>query len=330
MSASILLNNTVSAIPASSAIPAFTKQVPNEIILMICEVSTLETLCRIRSSNKRLRQVVDRHLRESWNTVLKQYVDEAVPFRKLLRDTRSVISGSTALHFLLRGPDAPVDWQPKDLDIYCPLTTAADVVDYLIVHEGFRVEKTMASRDRSPNVHNEYSNGAIASVITMSTPKGLKVDIIAATRNSPLLPLTHFWGTLVTNYISADTLCVSYPRLTLRRFGLLNPTRKPALRAAVCVDKYMKRGFDFTRFGLGLYPPRHTPFTMRPLHCPHTFRTFHDAGCLRIHFDEPLLDRPLALFPTFDPMWRWGGAHCGDGCRATDTKRCIHLVGNIE
>ncbi|KAI0067108.1 hypothetical protein BV25DRAFT_1783243, partial [Artomyces pyxidatus] len=288
--------------------------VANDIILYICAVCTLQDLCLLRSSAKRLRRVVDYYLRMSWQSTLRQYVNNALEFRSLLRDNRAVVSGSTVLEFVLRGNDSPVNWHSTDLDIYCPLTTAASIVDYLIEKESFRIVQDYSERDRTDDVEHEYDNGAIGSVTTMASPTGRKVDIIASTRNSALLPITYFWGTIVANYITADSICLAYPRLTLKGIGAVNPVRMPAPRVAACIEKYAARGFTLVDFGVGPARVRHTVYNPTPLHCPHTLRTFDDPGCLRIHFNTPGTSAPEALFPILHPMWKYGGDHCGPGC----------------
>ncbi|KAI0062079.1 hypothetical protein BV25DRAFT_1916371 [Artomyces pyxidatus] len=222
--------------------------VPADVILAVCTLSTLETLSYARCVNKELRLIVMSYLQSRWNVTLTSYVSSPDAFRDMLRMTRSVVSGSTVLQFVLQGTQHEHNWAANDLDIYCPLTTAVILFDYLLSVEKFRVKQRIISRDRSQGVSSEYNNGAISCVTTLITPTGRKVDIITATRNSPLLPITYFWGTLVINYISADDICITYPRLTLSGTGLLNPVRIPAPKVLVCIEKYTNRGFLLSDF----------------------------------------------------------------------------------
>ncbi|KAI0066303.1 hypothetical protein BV25DRAFT_1835928 [Artomyces pyxidatus] len=303
--------------------------VPDDVVLYVCELCTLEDLCLLRLSSKKLRNVVDDHLRMSWNSALKRYIKNAQAFRSLLRDTRAVISGSTVLHFILRGADTPTQWEPVDLDIYCPLTTGWSVVQYLIKEETCTLVQERYSRDRTEEILHEYDNGAVNAVASLITPAGLKIDVITSTRNSPLLPITYFWATLVTNYISADDICITYPRLTLKGIGLINPIRKPTFRVILCIEKYSDRGFTLVDFGMGPGATLHTIFNPTPINCPHTYRTFEDSSCLRIKFDDVGESAPDALFPILDPMWTFGGPLCGPGCNVTKLQRSVYLVGRI-
>ncbi|KAI0054754.1 hypothetical protein BV25DRAFT_1816584, partial [Artomyces pyxidatus] len=246
-----------------------------------------------------------------------------------LKPYRSIISGSTVLHFALQGTEQVLGWKANDLDIYCPLTTAASVIYYLVKEEHYVVVQTVAHRDRTFESLHEYDNGAVASVTTLLTPDGKKVDIIAATRNAPLLPITYFWTTLVTNYMTADSICLAYPRLTLQGIGLLNPIRIPAPRVLKCISKYQKRRFTFKDFAAAP-SVHHTFHNPKPLLCPHTFRTFTDTGCLQVHF-SPNRNRvqPLPLFPIYHPMWTYGGPLCAGGCKPASPRRSLHLTAAI-
>ncbi|KAI0057864.1 hypothetical protein BV25DRAFT_1811640 [Artomyces pyxidatus] len=301
---------------------------PGDILFLIFAISTLADLSRIRGASTRLRAIVDYYLRSSWNTTLSPYFKHPEAFRNLLRDTRSVISGSTVLHFALRNTPFIAGWSPEDLDVYCPLSTGATVIDRLVEEEGCVLVEIVSSRDRGRDLFREYHNGAIACVATLSTPSGKKVDVIISARNAPLLPVTYFWSTMITNYISADTISITYPKLTLHGIGLINPMRSSSSRVLKCIRKYQKRGMLLLDFP-DIDDVRHTFYNTTPLHCPHTMRTFADHGCLRIQFNATVVRPPHAVFPIYNPTWKYGGTHCGDGCKAADPGRCLYLVGSI-
>ncbi|KAI0054875.1 hypothetical protein BV25DRAFT_1789043, partial [Artomyces pyxidatus] len=285
-------------------------KLPADVINDICYFLSLTDLSNLRAVNRRLRRLVHTHIESSWNQTLAPYVQSTEGFRDLLRESRSVISGSTVLYFALRGTPYREGWTANDLDIYSPLSTAASVVDYLVQREHFTVITRSVTRRRNKDVLQDYHNDALASVTTLQTPSGKKVDVITSTRNSPLLPLTYFWGTLVTNYMSADILCITYPHLTLDGIGIVNPIRTPAGRAAKCIEKYENRGFILVDFSQ-VQGVRHTVYNKTPFHCPQTYRTFQDDGCLIFHFSRDHPRNPSALFPIYNPMWKYGGAHCG-------------------
>ncbi|KAI0059798.1 hypothetical protein BV25DRAFT_1918187 [Artomyces pyxidatus] len=299
-----------------------------EIWFNILNRLSIETLSILRSTNHTVRGHVARHLRLSWNESLSSYFMDPVRFRDVLRSSRSIISGSFVLHFVLRATRF-ADWCPGDMDIYCPVSSAASVVDYLIYKEhyvAFKPEGREGANAESP-LH-EY-DGAIACVVQLRRWDGRRVDVICATRNGPLLPLTHFWGTIVTNFISADTLSIPYPRLTLRGRCCLNPERLDDSAVRDCLDKYIQRGFALDSFVAS--GAHHTTITPMPLYCPHTYRHFADPGCLVFDFGSKdtgdQIHTQLADFPVHLPLWKWGGDACSALCHPTSEVRDLVLMG---
>ncbi|KAI0054479.1 hypothetical protein BV25DRAFT_1817004 [Artomyces pyxidatus] len=313
--------NPASVIPD---LPVFPSVVPDDVVDDICSFLSFTDLSNLRGVNRRLRRLVHAHIESNWNQTLSPYVKSAEDFRDL-----SLVSGSTVLYFVLRGTPYRDDWNANDLDVYCPLSTAASVVDYLVQREECTVARSVVNRDRSMEIFREYSNGALASVTTLRTRDNKKIDVIASTRNSPLLPITYFWGTLIANYISADTLCITYPQLTLDGVSAINPLRTPSSRAERCIKKYEERGFIIVDFSQ-INGVQHAPWKPAPFHCPQTYRTFQDAGCLIFRFCPDHPRKPPALFPIYNPMWKYGGAHCGGDCKAADPARSLHLLPAIE
>ncbi|KAI6120915.1 hypothetical protein EDD16DRAFT_1444366, partial [Pisolithus croceorrhizus] len=154
----------------------------------------------------------------------------------ILRTCDAVISGSTALHFLL--PRLGTPWTPSDLDLYVPQITSVLMLsrlmaqDYRLMTEGDDDEPYTPS-DEVHVVH--LTNGL------------RRIDVVVSGTASALSPIFHFHSTAVMNFVSADTVFCCYPRLTLRHLSLVNA-------GALCngedtddlsraVQKYTARGF---------------------------------------------------------------------------------------
>lgn len=181
-------------------------------------------------------------------------------FRALLRDTRAVISGSTALSFVIRD----THWQPGDFDIYAPFGTGWALVEWLVRNEGYHIVSDGAQSFvrrpppiQIPAAHFDWlteldvddilsiqlqkrqrflskygsaeayiyrvyklSRSSSKSSLLNSFPDS-SIDVIESSRASFLPPITKFHSTLVMNYISADSVVVLYPSLTFRRKGVL-------------------------------------------------------------------------------------------------------------
>ncbi|KAI0043917.1 hypothetical protein FA95DRAFT_1479777, partial [Auriscalpium vulgare] len=276
-----------------------------DCLLCIIDASSLETLSALRGTNVRLRCLINGFLTRAWNTTLEQHFHDALGFREILRVTGSIVSGSHALYFALRNTEWH-QWQPSDLDVYCPVAAGLDLVEYLVRREGYKISNPFEDSE-TRCLYQDV--GGIATVVTLRRTSGQKVDIIVGTGPSALATLTHFWGTAVINFISADTICVTYPRLTLRGVCCISTRRHRVHRLRVCVLKYVARGFivgGFSVNGVRSFHASDDPY------CPHTERSFFDNACLTIHFGR---DPPaIRGTPCVHPVWGYGGNNCGGHC----------------
>ncbi|KAI9057845.1 hypothetical protein FKP32DRAFT_1536890, partial [Trametes sanguinea] len=158
----------------------------------------------------------------------------------VLRATGCVLSGSAALKVL--DHQRPGSWAPSDLDIYAPRGKAMRFASYLITHEGYTLDRTVASYG--------YGDSTGFSCVLHLHQGASSIDIIQSLTLSALHPLPYFWSSHVMNYLSADSFCIAYPTTTLQGRGLLNPValldgRYPHGRTLRVLAKYSSRGYDF-------------------------------------------------------------------------------------
>ncbi|EIW62571.1 uncharacterized protein TRAVEDRAFT_108110, partial [Trametes versicolor FP-101664 SS1] len=161
----------------------------------------------------------------------------------ILRLTRSVISGSTALHVL--DIDRASAWTPNDLDIYAPITAAAVVVNYLVTVEGYDVVDSPAPA-KYPYPSSRSGFNAVAHL----RRGDIEIDVIRSNTISALHPIPFFWSSHLMNYLTADSYCMAYPDDTLAGRGLLNPIQLiehqyPLPRTMRTMKKYRARGYIF-------------------------------------------------------------------------------------
>ncbi|KIK22655.1 hypothetical protein PISMIDRAFT_38354, partial [Pisolithus microcarpus 441] len=130
----------------------------------------------------------------------------------MLRTCDAVISGSTALHLLL--PKSGTAWTPKDLDLYVPLRTSAVLLARL-ESEGYGI----ISQHPADVEHYSYSH--VHEVVVVGKGER-KIDVIISKTSTALSPIFQFHSTAVMNFISADTIFCTYPRLTLERLSMVN------------------------------------------------------------------------------------------------------------
>ena len=67
-------------------------------------------------------------LQSTFADLLSTVCTDPESFRKMMKDTGSVISGSMALYYILRQPKS---WTPDDMDLIAPKGRFQDVLDYV-------------------------------------------------------------------------------------------------------------------------------------------------------------------------------------------------------
>ncbi|GLB39544.1 hypothetical protein LshimejAT787_0700540 [Lyophyllum shimeji] len=201
-------------------------------------------------AHRRLMNELFIHLRHLFDELLTSRIsrDNVNGFRALLLKTRAAISGSTALHFVLREKH----WDPGDFDLYAPFGTGYTIVHWLITNEGYKIvsdgsksftfhphtvpvpadgtcdwltdlgHAPAAHRTRrGSKTHYEWNDSDIYRVYKLCSTKDTFIDVIESSKPSFLAPITKFHSTVVMNYLTPDEIVVLYPDLTFRREGIL-------------------------------------------------------------------------------------------------------------
>jgi hypothetical protein len=173
------------------------------------------------NTNRNLRAQVPSHLTRAFHALLQHYFPDHIAFRQAMRDTGAVISGSSALAFIMRDDH----WTAKDLDIYVPSGDAATrLFHHLESIQGFK--HTVLRGGMPAKDYEKVGSGCIRRVHKFLKRQGadeagqdmtLTVDLIESDTNSSVKPLTSFHSTLVMNYLTADSVVVLYPSLTFSR-----------------------------------------------------------------------------------------------------------------
>lgn len=198
-------------------------------------------------------------------------------------------------------------------------------IDYLSDSEGY-MRICDSEDDEAVRSLVEKHGGGVAIVIRMENYKGSIVDVVVSTRTSALYPITFFWSTHLMNFISADTLCVTYPSLTLTGRGCFNPFRLYGDNNFMpYMTEYEREVFEILTF------VHNDPlqFVCAPnATCPHLLRTFFDEHSLRFQFSTFDGNDPLSR-PDFHPCWRMGGSACGSHCDLK-TDRFVGMVNGND
>ncbi|KAF8064875.1 hypothetical protein FPV67DRAFT_158684 [Lyophyllum atratum] len=112
----------------------------NVLILLFDTIAGHVPILDVMALSQTHRMLMDKrpaHLCQSFDALLTSRISKCnvSGFRTLLLKTRAAISGSTALHFVLRENH----WKPYDFDIYAPFGTGYAVVHWLMAHEAYRI-----------------------------------------------------------------------------------------------------------------------------------------------------------------------------------------------
>lgn len=239
---------------------------------------------------------------------MEQHVRDANNFLKVLGRVSGIISGSSALDIVLTGSRKVLnhDWAiKKDLDVYVPNRDSYNTIrEYLQAMDEYH-EVTIPQ----PDEERYWENRAhIAFIIRLRSPLfESHVDIICAQENCETLPLASFWSTLVMNYVSASSVVILYPRLTLDGSGLTNPGAD-VNKVAACQKKYEGRGFN-------LMTVRHDAKGCANVdhYCPSVLRYTEDVQSACVSWNDVPRDAQ-SLSPSFNRglpfsarpcFWRW-------------------------
>lgn len=83
---------------------------------------------------------IQQHLRSRFRNTVTPFVSDVDGLCDVMRENDAVLSGSLALQFL--DPSFVKSWivRPGDMDLYTPLGSHQEMVNYLVFKEGYNVE----------------------------------------------------------------------------------------------------------------------------------------------------------------------------------------------
>ena len=264
--------------------------------------SNVESLAHLATTGYFNAEQVRLNLQKRFNSLASPFFSNGTILQEILRTCDAVISGSSALHFLL--PITTTVWKPKDLDLYVP----------------HRYMKTLTMRLQNlgyqqlpPNTESSYSSPHILAVHKFVLRENI-IDVIESSTDASFSPIFLFDSTAVMNFISADEIFSAYPNLTLKYKSLLNPhslyNNRYSRTKLSHLQKYLDRGFKFIPC-----QESHTSSST----CRSLGRTLTDPSCLWINLHSGLRvpQLPANIFHqygTLDVEWRLGGHICGSDC----------------
>ena len=236
------------------------------------------------------RHFVHNEIRLSYHRMLARFCPCPIAFREMMRKTHAIITGSTALHYLLRLPE---QWTPGDVDIVAPPNHFDTVLKFIINLPDAAVLRVIGDDNEE---YNSLTDIGIIRLVKVVTPQA-KFDIMKSATSSPFNPLPLYWGTHVMNALTGDSFCCAYPTLTLRRRGILRADVDLDIPTVTAVDKYHDRGFRFYSNARSCLNVGRTCLTCSA--CPHRDRFFGDKHCLVVPI--PIRKESPAIINDTDP-----------------------------
>jgi hypothetical protein len=239
-----------------------------------------------------------------YNALFATFTPDPDAFRRMMADTNSMISGSTALYLLLR---QPLSWTPGDVDIIAAGADYDTLLAFIKALPGANViTDTLKEGEEQPEASYPYQG--LRRLVKISTSMS-RFDVIQSTGSLASNAIVHYWGTHVMNAITADSIICAYPALTLACRAMVS--RYPG--AGDAVAKYRNRGFQIIDKAF-----RAADLTASCRHsaaCSSRDRFFGDGDTLIIpvpsghkyvEFSNRKDNRPYRA-----SAWRLGGHACG-------------------
>ena len=163
-----------------------------------------------------------------------KFTTEVPAFRDMMRETGCIITGSTALHFLLKRPR---DWVPGHVDIITPKGQFSNVLNHILREGGARLTDTVTASDIGQDLDQQTGTSRLAKVQTDMA----KFTVKESATLSPFHPIPFFWATHLMNALTSDACICAYPTLTLRKKTLVTNRQYSVLQHEI--RRYIAIGF---------------------------------------------------------------------------------------
>lgn len=252
-------------------------------------------------------------------TTLSSITPNPPAFREMMRSTNTIISGSTALHYLLRHPHS---WYPSDVDLLVPAGQMDIVVNFICQLPGANVMWDVGDNedvDDDDDDEEEEGNGypqlfhiGFVRLVKVVTSMG-HFDIMQSREPSAFNPIPYYWGTHVMNALTADQIYCAYPTFTFRQQGIVT-IGQTLPRTMNIVTKYRQRGFHLYDSSQDAWEWKET--CTHFVACAKRDRFFGDDDTLVLPIRKGRNDKEDSCEETVTESyitgWRLGGSACGN------------------
>ncbi|KAF6747810.1 hypothetical protein DFP72DRAFT_1147103, partial [Ephemerocybe angulata] len=190
---------------------ALNEPIPSDIQDLILHYLPLSSLLAL-SKLPKMRPVVQKHLRLRVINLLRCFTPSPDLCLRMMRQTGTVISGSSALSVV-----APGVCSPHDLNLYCPKGSARSAMQHLLALPGVRRESFPARMFGAERTHFSKLdvNCGIRKMYRFFHEETNKtITLFESIDSSPLVPILFFHSSVLMNYVDAREVVSFYSSLT--------------------------------------------------------------------------------------------------------------------
>ncbi|CAG7851832.1 SubName: Full=Uncharacterized protein {ECO:0000313/EMBL:CCA74466.1} [Serendipita indica DSM 11827] len=232
---------------------------PEDAIFIILDYLPIQDAISFTQTCRAARRFHQAHFTHRVNKLLVPYVDPE-KMHTFMRDTGSIISGSSALWLLA---SFPTNWRPNDLDVYCPLNATPKAIEFF-VSEGYQVVS-----EYEPSNYTQRQLHSLARITKLARGEEQRIDLLESKTHNSFHPITVFHTTVVMNFISADFIVSLYPKATLSHVGASSYAHPAKPR------QYQERGYSIDGHEVWSW-----------LFCPALRRQTSDSYCLALPYRQ--------------------------------------------
>ena len=226
----------ISCVPYRLFTPASKLLSTMEIVEMIFDLCDLKTIVAVSRMSKYTAGKAQWYLRRRMCMLSKEFFDGSEYLTFTLVACNAVISGSTALHFLL--PKSTTSWMPTDLDIYVPMRCQLQL-GHLLKNKGYCLQKQVRANNPPLKIYSLMTFGNMEK----------KINVIVCTTDCVVPPILQEHCTAAMNFISASSIFCGCPLLTFCGLVMINSAQlyfgSFSHIGAAALNKYKEHGFDF-------------------------------------------------------------------------------------
>jgi len=234
---------------------------------------------------------------------------------RILYASQAVISGSCALYLLQ--PLLTTPWFPHNMDIFVSQDNRQLLLAALATDDYQHVVTSPAHIKRR-------SHSPCHSTITLMCSQQT-IHVVMSPHDSAIFPVYRLHSTILINFITHDSLCCSYPQLTLRRASLINPfLPHDTILNRASIDSLLK----YRRHGFSYFNCYHIHGHFRCF--KHTDRKLNDKSCMWV-VTKSAPFAPHSRLDTYARLgivnahWRLGGELCTTESFANFAPSSVHI-----